>query len=63
MRFDHRAAIAATPAREPSERTFGIVHRDADVTKFGCDLALRQNQMLSAECIDRWPLLIRRLRN
>jgi len=49
MRFNHGAAIAAAPAREPSERTLALVDGNAGMAEFGRDLTLRQGKMLTAK--------------
>jgi len=60
MRFDIAAAVAATPAGEPSKRAFALIENDAGGAKFGRDLALRQGKMLAAKRID---FRLRRIRN
>ena len=58
MRLDQRAPIASAPARQPGERTFGVIHGDLGAAVFGRDLPLGQFQMLAAKAINRgrWQL-------
>jgi hypothetical protein len=45
-------STAVAPAHKPSQRAFRLIGRDAATAELGCDLPLRQREMLAAECVD-----------
>jgi hypothetical protein len=50
--LDQGPAVAAAPARQPSQRAFRLIDRHFGVAVFGRDLVLRQVEVLAAKTID-----------
>jgi hypothetical protein len=52
MRLDQGAAAASAPARQPGERTFGVVDGNLAAAELGDDRAPRYGEMAAAKAVD-----------